>query len=96
MDIGEVLTEIQSEAPQFVGRGQVARYIPALARVPAEKFGIAVHTITGETFEAGDADEAFSIQSISKVFSLMLAMRIVNDDLWRRVRREPSGNPFNS
>jgi len=96
MDIDEVLTEILADAPQMIGRGKVATYIPALARVPADKFGIAVHTTTGETFKAGDADEKFSIQSISKVFSLMLAMRIVDDNLWRRVRREPSGNPFNS
>lgn len=96
MDINEVLTEITADAPQMIGRGKVATYIPALARVPADKFGIAVRTVSGETFKAGDADETFSIQSISKVFSLMLAMRIVDDNLWRRVRREPSGNPFNS
>lgn len=96
MDFNEVLEEIVSEAPSFIGRGKVANYIPALANVSPRKFGIAVHTIKGDTFKAGDADETFSIQSISKVFSLMLAMRIVGDDLWRRVRREPSGNPFNS
>ena len=96
MDIDEVLKEILSDVPLHVGRGKVASYIPALARVPAEKFGIAVHTIGGEAFKAGDADEEFSVQSISKVFALMLAMRIVSDDLWSRVRREPSGNPFNS
>jgi glutaminase len=96
MNIDEVLEEILADAPRFAGQGKVASYIPALARVPADKFGIAVETVAGETFKAGDADEAFSIQSISKVFSLMLAMRIVDADLWRRVRREPSGNPFNS
>jgi glutaminase len=96
MNIDEVLEEILADAPRFAGHGKVASYIPALARVPADKFGIAVETVAGETFKAGDADEAFSIQSISKVFSLMLAMRIADADLWRRVRREPSGNPFNS
>lgn len=96
MDFNEILAEIASEAPQQIGRGKIATYIPALARVPPNKFGIAVRTISGETFQAGDANEKFSIQSISKVFSLMLAMRIVDDNLWRRVRREPSGNAFNS
>jgi glutaminase len=96
MNVDEVLEEILADAPRFAGHGKVASYIPALARVPADKFGIAVETVEGETFKVGDADEAFSIQSISKVFSLMLAMRIVDADLWRRVRREPSGNPFNS
>lgn len=97
MDFDEVLQEIEADARTQVGQGEVASYIPALARVPATKFGIAVKTVSGETFRAGEAEEPFSIQSISKVFSLMLAMRIVNDeDLWRRVGREPSGNAFNS
>lgn len=96
IDFNEVLEEIAAEAPRLVGRGKVASYIPALASVPPDKFGMAVHTVAGDRFETGDAGEAFSIQSISKVFSLMLAMRIVSDDLWQRVRREPSGNPFNS
>jgi len=96
MDFGEVLQEIAAEAPQHVGRGKVASYIPALAKIPSEKFGMAVHTVDGVTFSVGDALEPFSIQSISKVFSLMLAMRIVGDELWERVGREPSGNAFNS
>jgi glutaminase len=96
MEIHEVLDEVSSQVRMLHGRGKVADYIPALARVPADKFGMAVRTVSGETFKVGSADEAFSIQSISKVFSLMLAMRIVTDDLWQRVRREPSGNPFNS
>ncbi|MDA0786885.1 MAG: glutaminase [Proteobacteria bacterium] len=96
MDFGEVLEEIAAEAPQQVGRGKVASYIPALAGVSPEKFGMAIHTVDGVTFSVGDAGEPFSIQSISKVFSLMLAMRIVGDDLWSRVGREPSGNAFNS
>ena len=50
----------------------------------------------GSAFTAGDAEEPFSIQSISKVFSLTLALGHVGDALWRRVGREPSGNPFNS
>lgn len=96
MNLSAVLEEIAEEAPKHVGRGRVASYIPALARVPPEKFGMAVRTIDGTRFETGDCDEAFSIQSISKVFSLMLAMRIVDDSLWDRVGREPSGNAFNS
>lgn len=96
MDVDQVLLEIVDDARKLVGEGEVASYIPALARVPADKFGIAVQTVEGDSFRAGDAGERFSIQSISKVFSLMLAMRIVTDSLWDRVGREPSGNAFNS
>ena len=96
MDVNQVLLEIVDDARKLVGEGEVASYIPALARVPADKFGIAVQTVEGDSFRAGDAEERFSIQSISKVFSLMLAMRIVTDSLWDRVGREPSGNAFNS
>ncbi|MEP4380500.1 MAG: glutaminase [Alphaproteobacteria bacterium] len=96
MNFGEVLQEIAAEAPLLVGQGRVASYIPALAEISPQKFGMAVHTVDGVRFSVGDATEAFSIQSISKVFSLMLAMRIVGDDLWTRVGREPSGNAFNS
>lgn len=97
MDFDAALQEIQADVHKQVGQGEVASYIPALARVPKTKFGMAVHTVSGERFSIGDSGEPFSIQSISKVFSLMLAMRIVSDDdLWRRVGREPSGNAFNS
>ena len=76
--------------------GRVADYIPQLARVDPEKFGIALHLVGGDSFVAGDADEAFSIQSVSKVFTLTLALGKVGDGLWRRVGREPSGTAFNS
>ncbi len=77
-------------------RGKVATYIPELARVPIDQFGIAVFTADGETIAAGDADAPFSVQSISKVFTLTLALGKVGDRLWKRVGREPSGNAFNS
>ena len=77
-------------------KGRVADYIPQLAKVPAEKFGIAVVPIDGPVVTAGDADEPFSIQSISKVFTLTLALGEVGDRVWERVGREPSGNAFNS
>jgi len=76
--------------------GKVADYIPALAAIDPNKFGIAVTMIDGRQFYAGDALEPFSLQSISKVFTLTLAFELVGDELWRRVGREPSGTPFNS
>ncbi len=91
-----IIDEIHAEVQYLFGRGNVADYIPALAGVDARKLGIAVHTLDGECVEAGDSRERFSIQSISKVFNLALAMRIVGDEVFGRVGVEPSGNPFNS
>ena len=77
-------------------RGSVADYIPELAHVDAGRLGLAVQLTDGRGFVAGDADEPFSIQSVSKVFTLTLALGKVGDALWRRVGREPSGSAFNS
>lgn len=77
-------------------RGKVADYIPDLASVSPAHFGMAIIGIDGSCHVAGDADEPFSIQSISKVFSLTMALGVAGDALWRRVGREPSGSAFNS
>ncbi|EJY4340713.1 glutaminase family protein [Vibrio cholerae] len=93
----EILASIIEEVRPLTGQGKVADYIPALAKVPSEKLGIAVFTNQGEVISAGDAQEGFSIQSISKVLSLTLAMGLYQpDELWSRVGKEPSGQAFNS
>jgi glutaminase len=76
--------------------GKPADYIPALAEQDPQAFGIAFTSVEGETYAAGRADEAFSIQSISKVFTLVLALELEGETIWDRVGREPSGTPFNS
>jgi glutaminase len=97
MKFQALLDEIAADIRPLLGQaGTVASYIPALARVPAAQFGIALHTCDGEEASAGDAAEPFSIQSVSKLFTLTLAMQHVGDALWERIGREPSGNPFNS
>src|SRR5947199_7417597 len=77
-------------------RGEVASYIPELAGVHNRRFGLVVIDAGGNVAAAGDSEMPFSIQSISKVFTLTLALGLIGDRLWRRVGREPSGNPFNS
>lgn len=77
-------------------RGQVATYIPELAKIDPARFGIAVALPSGKVLSAGDAAVPFSIQSISKVFTLALALGRLGDQLWTRVGREPSGLAFNS
>ncbi|MDR4307352.1 glutaminase [Chelatococcus sambhunathii] len=91
-----VVREIAEEMKAREDRGEVARYIPQLARADPEAFGIAVIDADGEAHVGGDADVPFSIQSVSKVFTLTLALGKVGDRLWRRVGKEPSGTAFNS
>ena len=96
MDYQEILEQIYKEVINSSEKGKVANYIPALAKINPEKFGIAVHTIDGEDYSVGDADEFFSIQSIAKVFTLTLAKQQFDENVWNRVGKEPSGTPFNS
>jgi glutaminase len=91
-----VVSEIAEDMRRRPDRGDVATYIPQLARVDPELFGIAVVDAKGNVAAAGDCDLPFSIQSISKVFTLTLALGKAGNRLWSRVGREPSGSPFNS
>lgn len=92
----DIINAIVDEVSKAADRGKVADYIPALGRVDPAAFGIAIATAHGDVFVGGAADQAFSIQSISKVFTLTMAMQRVGDNLWKRVGREPSGSAFNS
>ncbi|OJY95752.1 MAG: glutaminase [Lysobacterales bacterium 63-13] len=95
-DLLAVLDQVHDHVRPLIGQGKVASYIPRLANVPIDRFGMAVATLDGEMIGIGDADEKFSIQSISKVFTLTLALEALGGELWKRVGREPSGNAFNS
>ena len=92
----QCLTEALAVAAPRRAEGKVADYIPALARVSPDRLGIAFAGADGVVHGAGDCDEPFSIQSISKIFTLALALEKVGVDLWQRVGREPSGSAFNS
>lgn len=91
-----LLNEILDQVRPLLGQGKVADYIPALAEVPAARLGIAVVGVDGSLHTAGDAAELFSIQSISKVFSLVQAIQHSGEEIWQRLGHEPSGQPFNS
>lgn len=96
MDYQRLLEEIEVAVRPLIGRGKVADYSPALASVEPTRFGMAIATVQGRVFGVGDFDVPFSIQSISKVFSLSLVLARDGEAIWTRVGREPSGNPFNS
>ena len=76
--------------------GKIATYIPQLGSVDPNKFGIHLTTIDGVEFGAGDNEERFSIQSITKVLLLARAKCYIGSELKKRVGVEPSGDPFNS
>jgi len=96
MNYQSTLDDVHECVRSYIGKGKVANYIPALANISPDKFGMALRTVDGQGFSIGDAEEKFSIQSISKVFTLTLAMNFLGERLWKRVGKEPSGDPFNS
>ncbi|RZL61161.1 MAG: glutaminase [Variovorax sp.] len=97
MNFQPILEAIVDELrPQLGKAGTVASYIPALACIDPRQLGIALRTCGGEEATAGDATTPFSVQSVSKLFTLTLAMQRMAEALWERIGREPSGNPFNS
>jgi glutaminase len=96
MDLQALLDDITREAAPLAAQGKVADYIPALAAVDPSRFGVALATVDGQLLGSGDWRVPFSIQSVSKAFSLALVLARDGEALWKRVGREPSGNPFNS
>lgn len=97
MNYQSIIDQIYAQTLPLTGAdGEVADYIEPLGAIDPHKFGIAIETIGGDVYSVGDADEKFSIQSISKVFNLALGYKLAGEGLWERVGKEPSGNPFNS
>ena len=95
VDFQCVLDNIKEAVEKATDRGKIADYIPELAKVGMHKFGIHLLDIEQRNFSAGNSDELFSIQSISKVLTLSMALGLVGEKLWERVDVEPSGDPFN-
>jgi glutaminase len=92
----KIIEDIYFDVKSVDDIGEVANYIPELAFVDATNFGVHITTINKDAFGVGDFDKKFSIQSISKLLSLILAYKLEGEKLWERVDVEPSGNPFNS
>ncbi len=96
MDYQKIIDTIHEDLRYHDVFGEVASYIPELAKVDPKKFGMHLYKGVNENYSFGDSTEKFSIQSISKVFTLSIAMKLLGEDLWERVDVEPSGDPFNS
>lgn len=96
MDYQIILEEIEKEIVPYLKKGAVADYIPALKNVNPNDFAMSIKLLNGEEFHVGCFNKKFSIQSISKVFTFSMALKIYSRALYKRVWHEPSGDPFNS
>lgn len=94
-DYQNIISSITEVIKNESDRGNVATYIPELAKVDPNKFGIHLIDTNKNNYSAGDSEELFSIQSISKVLSLAYCFGLVGDVIWERIDVEPSGDPFN-
>lgn len=96
MDYQQIISDIYRQILPYAKEGKQADYIPELAKVNPDQFGMCIQTIEGDVAAIESADTRFSIQSISKVFALAMCLSIKGDSLWKRVGKEPSGTAFNS
>lgn len=96
MNYNKIFEDIYTELSKVENKGNVAAYIPELSKIDPNKFGVQLTTVEGNHFAFGDWNERFSIQSIAKVFTYVLAYSRIKSDLWDRVGVEPSGTAFNS
>ena len=90
------MEDIYQEILPYAKDGKQADYIPALAKVNPDQFGMCLKTVSGEEYPFMQADTRFSIQSIAKVFALAMALSMKGESLWQKVGKEPSGTAFNS
>ena len=96
MNYQEAISHSYDLVKMLKQQGTLADYIPELANIDPSKLGAYIATIDQNNFGIGDYQEAFSIQSISKVFNVCLAYKILGEDIWKRLGVEPSGDKFNS
>jgi len=96
MNYQKILEDIYKKIKPELKKGEVANYIPALAKVKKEQFAMSITLQDGTSYHVGEFEKKFSIQSISKVFGFSLALKLYGKELYKRVGVEPSGNPFNS
>ena len=93
----QIVREAMEVARQEIPKGAVADYIPELGKADPNQLGICIYPIQGEKIKLGDCDKRFTIQSISKIISLCVALELFGPQkLFEKVEAEPSGEAFNS
>lgn len=95
-EVQAAVDSIVSEMGVIESFGKTLDHVEGAPSLDVSRFGIAVVLENGDVAQGGEAEHAFPIQSISKVFSLTMALEAYGEDVWKRVGREPSGDPFNS
>jgi glutaminase len=96
VDIKEIVQSVFDRTKGIEDKGKLASYIPELKNVDPDSFGVHISTTNHLNFGVGNYHDKFSIQSIVKVLSLAMAYSLLGEDLWQRVKVEPSGTAFNS
>ena len=96
LDYQNIISKVYTDIIAKENFGKVPSYIPELACIDDNKFGINFTDLKHNSFGIGDFEEKFSIQSISKVFALSFVYEKLDEKLWKRVDVEPSGSAFNS
>lgn len=96
MNYQKIITKIFNTVEGESCRGEVSSYIPELANVDPNHFGVYLTTTNHTEFGIGSCYHKFSIQSVAKVLSLTLAYKMLGENIWKRLGVEPSGTPFNS
>ena len=96
LDYRTIISTIYTDILSQENKGKVPNYIPEIACIDENKFGVSFIDLNGFSCSNGDFEEKFSIQSISKVFALSFVYEKLGEKIWKRVDVEPSGNAFNS
>lgn len=95
--MNKILEEIINSNRYLIEKGNLADYIPALSKVDKDKIGITIMDINGGIYQVGDYSHKFTIQSISKVVSLILAIEDNGEEyVFKKVDYEPTEEPFNT
>ncbi|WP_178985352.1 glutaminase [Winogradskyella helgolandensis] len=95
-DYSQIIENAYKFTKSLKNQGKLATYIPELANVDPDKFGVHMTKLDGDNFGIGNHLEKFSIQSIAKVLSLSLAVKFLGERIWTRIDVEPSGTKFDS
>ncbi|MGE5654030.1 MAG: glutaminase, partial [Bacillota bacterium] len=96
-DVQAILEQALRHAMPYSERGKVATYIPELGKVNPKQLGVTIVTLSGDQWSAGDHNQPFTMQSISKTVALMMAVMDRGADyVFGRVGMEPTGDAFNS
>ena len=93
----KIIEEAMDIARQEIPKGTVADYIPELGKADPNQLGICIYPLAGDKILLGDCDKRFTVQSISKIISLCVALELFGaEKLFEKVSAEPSGEAFNS